>query len=385
MGLCLIVRNMDPRTRHILAQVFNSPNLAMDAIGGNLADTFIPGHASSSILKKMQAAKQGPKPDYPTMDADPGGMKVPDDTTLPLLAASAPLGMIAPETRGIPKPLPGNSNMGGALAKAIKQALGRAEGELSPEALARLRSVGPEPNPGYFPGELFNNNPTMRMPKPPQGAAAQPFELADTAIREGRSPDVGQLSFGGNVGQGNGLPLTPPPSAKSLADTVEPFSDPTKQYDTLVRGMSEGAGDKTKSMRPPTDTAPIANSPLTDGPPAANLSSRGKPMVTEKNSAIAAGIAAALAMPTAGYVVNQAMHKGNEPLPIGAVPGHPITAIPLPSETPKPKASRPAKRPASSGQPGEGAFKLDPFSGVEDMDYQNFSDMLRAGILSMKR
>ena len=74
---------MDPRTRHILAQVFNSPNLAMDAIGGNLADTFIPGHAASSILKKMQAAKQGPKPDYPTMDTDPGGMKVPDDTTLP--------------------------------------------------------------------------------------------------------------------------------------------------------------------------------------------------------------------------------------------------------------------------------------------------------------
>ena len=49
----------------------------MDAIGGNLADTFIPGHAASSILKKMQAAKQGPKPDYPTMDTDPGGMKVP--------------------------------------------------------------------------------------------------------------------------------------------------------------------------------------------------------------------------------------------------------------------------------------------------------------------
>ena len=157
-------------------------------------------------------------------------------TLLSPLAASAPLGMIAPETRGIPKPLPGNSNMGGALAKAIKQALGRAEGELGPEALARLRSVGPEPNPGYFPGELFNNHPTMRMPKPPQGAAAQPFELADTAIREGRPSDVGQLSFGGNVGQGNGLPSTPPPSAKSLADTVEPFSDPRSSTTRLFVG-----------------------------------------------------------------------------------------------------------------------------------------------------
>lgn len=430
MGLRLIVRNMDPRTRHILAQVFNSPNLAMDAIGGNLADMFIPGHASSSILKKMQAAKQGPKPNYPTMDADPGGMKVPDDTTLPLLAASAPLGMIAPETRGIPKPLPGNSNIGGALAKAIKQALGRAEGELSPEALAQLRAVGPEPNPGYFPGELFNNHPTMRMPKPPQGAAAQPFELEATAVKSN------PLDPGANLGEGNGLktsgrtlqnpvgdqldmfkgqaPKVPndlniiPPFKKSqglsldsldngYADTaVKPnfleeelksrVAKPKMSYapkdfaqEIPMNGSEAPPFEPTKSMRVPKD--------LTPSPPAASLNSRGKPMVTEKNSAIAAGIAAALALPSAGYVVNQAMHRGNETpaLPIGAVPGHPIEAIPLPSETPKAKASRPAKRPPTSGQPGEGPFKLDPFSGVEDMDYQNFSDMLRAGILSMKR
>lgn len=432
MGLRLIVRNMDPRTRHILAQVFNSPNLAMDAIGGNLADMFIPGHASSSILKKMQAAKQGPKPNYPTMDADPGGMKVPDDTTLPLLAASAPLGMIAPETRGIPKPLPGNSNIGGALAKAIKQALGRAEGELSPEALAQLRAVGPEPNPGYFPGELFNNHPTMRMPKPPQGAAAQPFELETTAVK------ANPLDPGANLGEGNGLktsgrtlqnpvgdqldmfkgevPKAPPPDPNAIPGFKD---DPNLNLNSLDSGYADtavkhpleellqsrsGASPKpgmsfqakdfaqevpmtgkeappfepTRSMRAPKD--------LTGDTSPANLNARGKPMVTEKNSAIAAGIAAALALPSAGYVVNQAMHRGNETpaLPIGAVPGHPIEAIPLPSETPKPKA-RPAKRPATSGQPGEGPFKLDPFSGVEDMDYQNFSDMLRAGILSMKR
>lgn len=408
----------------------------MDTVGGNLADMFIPGHASKGIAQKMAAAKQGPKPDYPTMDVDPGGMKVPDDTTLPLLAASAPLGMIAPEAKGAAglaskaKSLPGNSNIGGALAKAIRQALGRSEGELGAESLAKLQAVGPEPNPGYFPSELFSNHPTMRMPKPPQGAVASPFELETTAVKSN------PLDPGSNLGRGNELtnpgrtlqnpassqldmfkgqaPKVPndpnviPPFKKSqglsldsldngYADTaVKPnfleeelksrVAKPKMSYapkdfaqEIPMNGSEVPPFEPTRSMRAPKD--------LTGEPSPANLNIRGKPMVTEKNSTIAASIAAALALPSAGYLANQATHQGEQApaLPIGAVPGHPIEAIPLPSETPKAKARRPAKRPSTSGQPGEGPFKLDPFSGVEDMDYQNFSDMLRAGILSMKR
>lgn len=422
----------------------------MDAVGSNLADTFIPGRRVEQIIKQMNAIKANIQrqrdqeagiPNPPTIGPDPGGMKVPDDTTLPLLAASVPLGMIAPEAKGAAglaskaaskaKSLPGNWAEGaGGLRAAIEEALGRA-GPLTDDAANALKNVGPELNPSSNPLELFKNSPTSRIAPP-----AVPPELADTAVRPRPAAPVSPMEIGENLGRGNELtnpgrtlqnpassqldmfkgqaPKVPndpnviPPFKKSqglsldsldngYADTaVKPnfleeelksrVAKPKMSYapkdfaqEIPMNGSEAPPFEPTRSMRAPKD--------LTGEPSPANLNIRGKPMVTEKNSAIAAGIAAALALPGAGYVANQAMHQGEQApaLPIGAVPGHPIEAIPLPSETPKAKARRPAKRPSTSGQPGEGPFKLDPFSGVEDMDYQNFSDMLRAGILSMKR